>query len=115
MDASNVIPSKGQSYKFLKSFLCVALCIFIIGIIYFYIVGRKANKKKIKVLISDEAKKYESPLEVEKLLYQGVLEIESSPIRFKQATSYAKATGVPLEQVLVDSAVTMAKNIGYIN
>lgn len=115
MDATQVLPSKEKSYKFLKGFLFILICLLLIGVIYAFYVGRKASDKTIKKLIAEEAKKYSNPVEVEKLLMQGVREIESSPIRFNQARQFAKSSGAPLEQVLVDSAISMAKNLNYID
>lgn len=116
MENPIAVPTKTQTNKFLKGFMFVVLSLLIVAIIWFIIVNRSVNRKRIKELVSLEAKKY--PLEkvsaVEKLLMQGVYEIESSPIKFKQAKQYSKASGVPLEQVLVDSSVAAAKYLGYI-
>lgn len=104
-----------KTYPFLKFVLSVFLAIVAIGAVYFLYIRITVNESTVKNLIAAAAKNYESPVTVEKILLQGVREITHSPLAFDQAKDYAKATNVPLEQVLVDNAIAMAKNIGYIS
>lgn len=111
-----ITPTKTSTIKFIKAFGFVVLVIFILGLIWYFILYKNVDDKKVKLLINEEAKKYptEKVIEVEKLLLQGVREIEYSPILFRQAKDYAKNNGIPLEQVLVANSIAMAKKLGYI-
>jgi dipeptide/tripeptide permease len=105
--------NKGLS-KGLKTVLSVALAILVLAGLYWLIFVTKVDMSKVKSLIADQSSKYSDPTQVSTILLQGVNEIISSPVAFKQAEDYAKNSNVAIEQVLVDNATAMAKQYGYI-
>lgn len=110
-----IIPTTAtEGKKFLKFLLWVAISLLILFLIYILIVYRSISISKIKSLVSSESKKYSDPVAVEKLLMQGVYEILRSPALLKQARIFSKATNIAIEQVVVDNAISLAKDLKYI-
>lgn len=110
------LPSKTDWKKFFKVLMLVLFVLLILGLIYYFAIRQKVDSTKVKKLISEEAKKYDASkiVEVETILLQGVEEIESSPMLFRQAKTYSKMNNIPIEQVLVDNAIAQAKIYKYI-
>ncbi len=97
-----------------KIIIVVAVILLILGI-YWFLFIKKINRTEVKRLISVQSAKYNDPTGVEKVLLKGVREIEESPKAIKQAWAYSKTSSVPIEQVLVDNAIAMAKQYKYID
>lgn len=112
--APAIVSKKNISFG-LKIFLWIIIFLLLIYGLFFFFLLRGIKMSEVKLLISKASKNYENPVAVEKILLQGVEEIKSSKNAIEQARAYAKATGISIEQVLVDNAVAMAKNYGYIN
>lgn len=106
--------SKSTAKKGLNIFMWIIIFILLVVFVYWYMYVRGINMRTVKVLVADASKKYKDPASVEKLLLTGVKEIITSGSALKQARSYAKSTGIPIEQVLVDNAVAIAKSLNYI-
>ncbi len=98
----------------LKTILKIAIILLILIALYWFIFLRSINMTTVKTLVAKASANYSDPANVQKLLLQGVREIEASPTALKQAKAYAKISNIPLEQVIVDNAVAMAKQYGYI-
>ncbi len=111
-----ITPSKSTVHTAVKMFGWIILFIILVWAIWYFFLRLKYNTTKVKVLISEAAKKYTgNEVAVEKLLLEGVKDIANDRELSKQANIYAKSTNVPIEQVLVDSAVAMAKQFEYIS
>lgn len=118
MELSNPIktitPSKATAKNAINFVLWAVLSFLIVIAIWFLLFRVRYSWAKIKMLIAVEAKKYQNPLQAEKLLVEGVDAIVLDPGLIRQAMQYSRSTGTPLEQVLVDNAVAMAKQFNYI-
>ncbi|HYD20021.1 MAG TPA: hypothetical protein VEB40_01000 [Flavipsychrobacter sp.] len=98
--------------------LIAALIIFalLIVAIYYFVIRPAMFWAQVKVLVAQEAAAYGNKAsEVEKLLLVGVRDIRSDSGLYGQAKAFAKSSGLPIERVLVDSALSMAKQLKYIN
>lgn len=110
-----VSPTTKEGWKFgFRIFIWVVIFAAIVGLVYWFVWCKDVDNKKVAAGISKAAAPYDKPADVEKLLMQSVTEIRSNPLEMKQAKTYAKNTGVAIEQVLVDSAIARAKSFGYI-
>lgn len=117
-DVSNPIaaitPSKATAKNAIHFVLWVLLSLLFLMALWFLVFRVRYSWVKIKALVAAEAKKYADPAKAEKMLISGVNSIIASPGLMRQVFKYSKATGAPVEQVLVDNATAMAKEYGYI-
>ena len=100
--------------KGLKIFIWIVVFILLMWAMYYFLYLRKISMSQVKLLISKASAKYKQPANVEVLLLQGVVEIKDNPKALEQAFTYSKNSNIPIEQVLVDNAIAMAKSYGYI-
>jgi len=108
-------PSKSTVNYGLKIFGWIIIFLLLVWALWYFFIRVKFNKSKVKQLISEASKKYVgNEANVEKLLMAGVEQIAYDRELSKQAKVFADSTGVPIEQVLVDNAVAMAKQFEYI-
>lgn len=110
-----VTPSK----KTLSNGLKIALFLLALGLIgallYWFFFLKRISWIEVKRLISLEAAKYPGKeVPTEHILLQGAKEILSHPHLAKQAMEFSKSSKIAIERVVVDNAIAMAKNLGYI-
>jgi hypothetical protein len=110
-----VTPSKktlGNGFKILMTILAVG---FVAAFLYWFFFLKRLSWKEVKRLISLESGKYPGKeVPTEHILMQGAQEIVSHPHLAKQAMEFSKSSGIAIERVIVDNAIAMAKNLGYI-
>ena len=91
------------------------LAIALIGFAVWYFFWPRLNMTTVKSLIADASKTYSDPAGVETILLQGVKEIRWNRNLYLMAKDYAANQSMAIEQVIVDSAVSMAKQYQYIS
>ncbi len=107
--------SKGVSVAFVWKTLLALLAIALLFVLIYWFVWLKGlSWPTIKKLVSEDAAKYDNPSNVEKILMQGVKEIVTDYRLMVQAKTYAKQSGMPLERVLVNNSLALAKQYQYI-
>lgn len=108
-------PTTKAGWKYgLRIFVWIFIFAVIAFVLYWVFFVKSVSQAKIKELIQTAAKTYGNPGAVEILLATGVKEILSNPYEFKELKAFASSSGVPIEQVLVDTAVKKAKNNGFL-
>lgn len=110
-DALNI--NKGK-YMWLKIFAWIALFFLVIFLIYWFFFRVKVNMSQVKVLIGNATKDSATAANDQKILLEGVYDIMANPLLMKQAKTFADANNIPIEQVLTDNAIAMAKEFKYI-
>lgn len=108
------VPTKKEAGKFLHIIFYILIFVLLMFGIYWFFIKPKVNIKTIRQLIGDESKKYNNPVETQKILLSGVNDILFNPEMIKQARIYASTAQIAIENVLVANAVSMAKQYGYI-
>ena len=107
-------PTKSTAKNFFYFALWVVLTFLLVFAIYWIFFKPKVSMKEVKRLIGLVSAKYSDPVNTEKILMQGVQEILISPLAMRQAKTYSGSSKIPIEQVIVDNAVAMSKEFGYI-
>lgn len=107
-------PTKKNAVNFFHFLLWVLLAIGVIFVIYWAFIRTAVDSAKVKLLVANAAKNYTDTVSAEKLILEGVKELEGNPYTFKQAKTFSKSSGVPIEQVLVDGSIANAKNLTYL-
>jgi hypothetical protein len=99
----------------LKIFLIIIAFIGVIGLVYWLAVfAFRVNRGIINSLIAQDSTGYQNPVEFQKIVMQGVFDIEKDPTRMRQAEEFAKSTNTPIERVLVTMSEAEAKQYGLI-
>lgn len=89
---------------------------FLAGIVYWIWYSFGISWSRVKQLIAEESAKHEGKeVETERILLQGAKEVVSNPRLNKQARAFAEANQIQIERVIVDNAIAMSKNLGYIS
>jgi len=116
MDVKTLVPTKktlSTAVKFLIFALASAL---VVGLVYWFWALRGASWSKIKELISQESGKYVGEeVTTEKILLSASRDILTQPHLSNSARTFAKAHNIPIERVVVDNAIAMSKNLGFIS
>lgn len=100
--------------RWVKILIGLGLSSVVIFLLWYFFYPR-VDMKKIHELIVAQSSNYTDPAGVEVILLQGVKEIRWDRNMYLQAKAYSKSTNLPLEQVIVDTAVSTAKQLGYIS
>lgn len=111
-----VTPSKKTLGTAWKIFLWMLGFAGIAFVIYWVVFLRNISWATVKQLIAQESAKYadKDKVNVEFVLLQGAKEIMANPFENKQARSFASAYNLPIERVIVDSAIKEALDHNFI-
>ncbi len=110
-----ITPSKATLSFGFKLFIWLLVMGLIAGFVYWFFFLKKISWKEVKRLISQESSKHTGKeVATERILLQGAKEIISHPHLIKQARDFATSSKIAIERVIVDNAIAMAKNLGYI-
>lgn len=111
-----IVPNASSKTKSNLRFVAgVVLVLLLVFVGYYIYVRSRFNMTTVKSLVSEAAAPYQAQASmVETILLQGVYEIVNNPFALRQATDYGKAMNLPVERVIVDNAIAMAKELQYI-
>mgnify|MGYP006908218703 CR=1 FL=1 len=96
-----------------KTIILILFVLLVLAVLYFLFIPQ-VSWTEIKKNISVESRKYAEPTKVEPIILSAVKEIIYDREQFRMVKTYSKQTGIPLEQVIVSTAVAMAVNYGYL-
>lgn len=110
-----ITPSKKTLGMGLKIFIWILVFGLLTGLVYWFFFLKRISWKEIKRLVGLESARYTgNEISTERILLQGAKEIISSPHLIRQAREFSNAHKIAIERVIVDNAIAMAKNMGYI-
>lgn len=88
----------------------------IIAVMFIYRVFFEFNNRKVRQYIMSETEKYgKDSTAAANVLHEGVMHILNDRFLTAQVRQTATAGNLEKERVLVDAAVLMSKNLGYIS